>query len=181
MDMNKKLKNGFSLSENLTVLFVLGIIIAITIPKLVASRTERNNRLIVRKSIVTYQKILDNELVKATGLSTTADMNTRLRTTANDCSVVTRQLTLSQNNMDCTFTTEDGIQWNLKNPSDAIISIKNLEPTYANAQADNRTVFYIPFAVKNRAVKVLNFDNTVNNLNNKSDTVNKTRDFIIGE
>ena len=180
MDMNKKLKNGFSLSENLTVLFVLGIIIALTIPKLISSRTERNNRLLVRKVIVDYQGILDREIARATGITSTAALNARIRTSNGNCSVVTSQLNLRQNNNNCIFTTEDGVQWDLSNPSDAIISIKNLQPTYANAQADNRTVFYVPFAVRNRTVKVLTFDNTVP-LNNKSDTVSKTRDFIIGE
>ena len=92
MDMNKKLKNGFSLSENLTVLFVLGIIIVLTIPKLISSRTERNNRLLVRKVIVDYQGILDREIARATGITSTAALNARIRTSNGNCSVVTSQL-----------------------------------------------------------------------------------------
>ena len=181
MITDKKYKNGFSLSENITVLGVLGIIIVLTVPKLIASKNDGNNRLLVRKAVVTYQEILDKEFTKSTGIRTTTVLNNKISNA--NCGLVRNQLDLVSETNSCIFTTKDGVRWNISSPSDAVISISSKEePTYDNASNANSKVYYIPFAVRNRSVNVLEFDSGINNgLQNRTSTLDKTRNFIMSE
>ena len=125
----KNNKKGFSLSENLTVLFVLGIIITITVPKLIVSKKNTTNRLHVRKSIVTYQDIIEKAMIQSTGVRTIAGINTVLGN--NNCDYVNSKFKTVRNN-GCDFITEDGVHWNLRSgASDAIISVSSSEPNFA--------------------------------------------------
>ena len=184
MITDKKQKKGCSLSENITVLFILGIIIAITVPKLITSRNEKNLRLQVRKLLVTYQGILDKELLKDTGVSASSTFNMNLK--SSHCQRIKRNFNVVTDN-GCQFTTADGVRWDFGTygPTNLIISVRSDEPSLENAaNPSNNTVFYIPCSVSsNRTVNLLETWGNPRgvDLNQREAALNKTRNFIINE
>ncbi len=166
-------KKAFSLSENLTVLIVLGVIIAITVPNVVKDRTIKNDKIALRKAIVNYQAVLKKELMSSTGMKNTALFSARVNT--NNCNNIRMAFNVSGHN-GCEFTTADGIKWNLNDPQKTIVALKGGEISDDNAANDsNLKVFYITFDIDQdkRDIRILSPSDIVN--------VQKTIDFVTND
>ena len=150
-------KRAFSLTENLTVIFVLGLIIGITIPNMVKQRTIKQNKIAVRKALMEYHSLLRKNMSNYSGITTTADLNKIITNNENNCSTLKKNFLISSHT-DCNFVTQDGMRWNATNPDKVIIGLKNKKLTGANIYKDltlanaaldsNSTVFVIPYDIK---------------------------------
>ena len=150
---SKKILKAFSLTENLTVIFVMGLIIGITIPNMVKQRNIKNNRIAVRKAISSYNSILRKYMVSSTGIKSVNDLDSVMRD--NDCQKLRSNFNVKEvySNNKCIFTTQDDIVWNLDDPSFAMIGLKGVEYTDISGRGnalkvDNFKVFAIPYDVR---------------------------------
>ena len=172
---NINYKKAFSLSENLTVLVVLGVIILLTVPHVVKDRTLKNDRIALRKAVNTYDSILKKEFILSTGINNTNDLAQKI--IRNNCIEIITGLFNTQGNQGCqSITTIDGINWNLSVPQEAIITLKGGTSSEVNAQDPNNfKVFYITFDIdqNRRELRILSPSNNVN--------VQKTIDFVTND
>lgn len=186
------MKKGFTLSESLTVIFILGIIAVVTMPNLINKRERSNNRITLMKAVNTYKAIITDEYYKATGVTTINDFNDYLK--KNDYSKITSKLNAqntSCNSTSCTFSTADKVNWNVSTPNKVIVGLKgtaiNKNPDNLAKNTANEKVFYITFNTTNGHIQFLSSINncTAKNKNNQDITgincIQKTRNFILGE
>lgn len=186
-------KKAFSLTENITVLAILGVILVLTVPHMVTSNNAKSRRIAVRKAVTNYQSILNKEILTATGINTVNDFNIYLKGSDNSCDRIRNRFQVKTAN-GCIFITEDGIKWDLTTPSEAFIQLgkdatgtgainsNNNIASKAYSNADT-TVFYIPFSVANRQVRILTQGTTtkLTNNDNRQNAREKTRNFMLGE
>lgn len=170
-------KKAFSLVENLLVLTILGIVVAITVPQIVSRRTIRNNQIAVRKAILSYQNFLKDRAVSSTGLMNTQDLVNAVRGTGNDCAPAREyfNVTVMDAANNCKFTTSDEIRWDLSDPDSAVIGIRGEAPTDVSAQdVNNDKVFLVPFQYdRDAGVQIMTSSNLALNA-----AIQKTNDFI---
>ena len=190
---SKKLakKSGFSLSENLTVIAVLGIIVALTIPNLVRDNNQRRTRITVRKAVSNYESVLKKLLITATGINDTGDFNSYIQ--PNQCAKIRMNMDVElKSDTACVFITSDGVKWDLTKPSEAYIQIAGTNVATTAALTDaiknesystKRTVYYVPFKVENKKLKlIVNGTATeLSNDSNRNEAKRKTLNTLKGE
>ena len=179
--MKNKLSNrrGFSLAENITVLTILGLMVAILIPAMLNSRNTAKDRVAMRKAVAMYQGILEKGLISSTGQTVRANLQTSIW--GADCADIENVFAVDTHIANtCYFTTKDGIQWYIDN-NYALIKLKgvktelnaaNLADIRALAADDNNLkVFYITYDINNRQIRMFQGAGALN--------VSKTRNFIM--
>ena len=174
-----KIKQGFTIIENIAVLVIVGALVVLSLPHLINYNSNINKQIKVRKAVTNYQVILTKELLHATGIRNTEEFNEYL-SSDNYSSIVDRFNTKSKNcgSSNCNFITDDGVTWNVTQPSMAVISLSDTDTPSLGLAADtnNKNVFYIPYEVINGRLKLLLSSNTANN--QVQTAIYKTRSFI---
>ena len=181
-------KKGFSLSENIIVISILGLIIAAVVPGIIHKRELRNDRIAVRKAVTLYQGIMEKGLIEHTGLRTGAILNNEIFNANNNCLNADGSSTISPifdttsvNN--CYFTTRDGIRWyiasdyvliELRGGNTLELNAANLNTVngFANND-DNLKAFHITAQINNERIELFN------NILNTNPV--KTRNFIMND
>ena len=143
--MKRKI-NGFTLSETLIVVVVLGIIATLTIPALVNKNKESVAKTKVRKAMAAYESAL-NKMIIENDLKSDTALNEWVGATAN-CGNPSNYFKKVQGD-GCIFKTSDGIWWNISDIERPVISFKeinagNEEQITANANnANDKTAFVL--------------------------------------
>ena len=176
----KKFVNGFTLSETLIVIAVLGIIATLTIPALVNKNKESVAKTKVRKAMAAYESAL-NKMIIENDLKSDTALNEWAGAVAN-CDNQSNYFKKVQGD-GCTFKTSDGIWWNISDIERPIIAFKEDDLTSAKANAEND---YSAFVLVGRfgadgslRVDDLAYETTGNNADQNSDTqVKKLYSFL---
>ena len=153
----KKLQ-GFTLIENIVIILVLALVVAIALPQLVTIKSKTTKQLLLRKAITNYQVILNKELLTASGIRTTSDFDEYLSSDTYEAIIDRFNVKSKECSQDvCKFSTESDVYWNITNPSKVVISLSKSEnPTLALASNENNTnVFLIPYEIVNGSIKIL--------------------------
>ena len=143
----KKNLNGFTLSETLIVVVVLGIIATLTIPALVNKNKEFVVKTKVRKAMAAYESAL-NKMIIENDLKSHETLTAWAGDDENGCANSTNYFKKVQGD-GCIFKTSDGIWWNISNIERPVISFKeinagNEEQITANANnANDKTAFVL--------------------------------------
>lgn len=166
------IKKAFSFSENLTVLMVLGVIIAITVPGLINDKNQKKNRILVRKAVTSYQKLLNEEYLKVTGIRNVNRFNKIL--TCDKILAHYEAFNIDNTSLVCKFETSDGLNWDFSTPNKVILAL-NGEDAVADGAGNpkNLKVFYMTYEIDTDGIKILPDVNGVD--------VSKTRDFIMND
>ena len=181
----KKL-NGFTLSETLIVIVVLGIIATLTIPALVNKNKESVAKTKVRKAMAAYESALNKMLIENDLKSDTA-LNEWAGATAN-CGNPSNYFKKVQDVNGCIFKTSDGIWWNISDITRPVISFKEINTNNAEEittkanNADDKTAFVLVGRFGNDGslrVDDLAYETTGNNADQNSDAqVKKLYSFL---
>ena len=149
---------GFTLIENIVIIFVLALVIAIALPQLITIKSKTTKQLLLRKAITNYQVVLTKELVSTSGIRTTDDFDEYLSSDKYEA-IIDRFNVKSKNcsQSSCNFSTESDVYWNITNPSKVVISLSKSEnPTLSLAKNEKNTnVFLIPYEIINGSIKIL--------------------------
>ena len=139
--MKKKL-NGFTLSETLIVVVVLGIIATLTIPALVNKNKESVAKTKVRKAMAAYESAL-NKMIIENDLKSDDTLTAWAGDAENNCANSTNYFKKVQGD-GCVFKTSDGIWWDISNIERPLIAFKDIDLTVtkANDPAD-KTAFVL--------------------------------------
>ena len=153
-----KKHKGFTLIENIVIIFVLALVIAIALPQLVTIKSKTTKQLLLRKAITSYQVVLTKELISSTGIRTTNDFDEYLSSDKYEAIIDRFNVKSKDCTQDsCKFSTESDVYWDVTNPSKVVISLSKSEnPTLALASNEKNTnVFLIPYEIVNGSVKIL--------------------------
>ena len=142
-----KHKNGFTLSETLIVVIVLGIIATLTIPALVNKNKESVAKTKVRKAMAAYESAL-NKMIIENDLKSDDTLAAWAGDAENNCANSTNYFKKVQGD-GCIFKTSDGIWWDISNIERPVISFKEINTANAtqittNANnANDKTAFVL--------------------------------------
>ena len=130
MIMNESLlpsnKKAFTLAEVLITLSILGVVAALTIPSLVNRQNEMAAIVKLKKAISTYESVVEvymaeEEATDFSGASTNcASLQSYFKMTDSE----------DVANVGCTFTTADGVLWNINTSGNAVAYDSARSPRY---------------------------------------------------
>lgn len=109
-----KTNNAFTLAEILSVLIILGVVAAITIPTTVRRQQERADRTKMLKAMSIYENFVPQFMLE-NGFNTSADAAIALRN-ANSCDFILKYFKVKRDLSDidndvCAFESYDGLNW----------------------------------------------------------------------
>ena len=123
--MFKTNKKAFTMAEALSVLILLGVVAAVTIPATVNRVTANQNRARIKKAIATYDSAV-RLMISENRITSTARLNNLM--SANDCSRVYSYFKAVESH-GCIFKTTDGVWWNMAVVSEPIVAFNRANVT----------------------------------------------------
>ena len=115
-------KNGFTLTETMIVLIILGVISMIVLPPVIKKYQEAVNRAKIKKAMSAYdtaisKMVIENELKTLAALNAWAN--------GNNCENSSQYFKKIDGD-GCIFKTSDGVWWNIEDISRAIVAFKEI-------------------------------------------------------
>ena len=131
---------AFTLAETLTVLSIMGIVAALTIPALYSRHTQTVNITKVKKSMTTYDAVIKR--IKAENNLSTEEKFDNYVNKLENCGNTTKYFIKTEGN-GCRFKTSDGVWWDLTNIKRPVIAFSQKAINDATAsEADYKNSFY---------------------------------------
>lgn len=153
---NRYLKWAFTLTETLTVLTILAVIIAIIAPGILKKNSEEKNKIKLQKAILTYKSAL-NRMVFENNLISDEQLT---NFGGNSCSDTSKYFNVSRSIENyCVFMTNDGVYWNITDIKKPLVAFNRNNLNNNDALADNNSAFYLFGKIKdNRTISINEFD-----------------------
>ena len=124
MNINTDMQNkGFTLTETLITIIILGIVAAILVPNLINRQVENANRTKVKKAMAAYEKAI-NFMIIENDIRTTEGL--REFTQEDDCESAKQYFkTVQDGANDCIFKTADRVWWDITDLTNPTIILKD--------------------------------------------------------
>ena len=133
--------SAFTLAEAISVLVLLGVVFAITVPSAINNANIKSRQLKLKKAVADYQKLVENLVVTNDIPRTTASFNAELL--KDNCTLIRQNYKVASTIGDsgCKFLSVNEIYWDFTNPSEPIVAFNPDYFNESNAKSENNTAF----------------------------------------
>ncbi len=182
--MLHKIKNGFSLSEILIAIAIIGIIAVIVTPAMRTKYRENINKIKIKKAISKYEHIVSN-LVAEHRFTSVSEFKKWADNSENECKNTAEYFKIDKGK-GCIFKTTDDVWWYIGDMERAIVSLNKITDIdelkeKADSTEDNTAFYMVTSFDKNGFVYINNKSYEIKNPVDRSDQyMEKLMGYIYG-